>query len=236
MYERYFTITIPVQEQICRPHIRGRRRRRHIPSVLACILASLPAVCGTVFLLFFTAPAECTSISNTPTQTVETAKPEQPHVYASALYYENQNEDTYEEPVGIDMSVPEEETGQKTFMDYRAITSPTSRQYALQQNAQTNDLGLRTLNGAYMVAMGTYYGDVGDLFEITLETGSCFRVIMGDVKADIDTDETNRHRNGNLLEFIVDGDRLSSEVWKTGDISYADPYFSGKIQSITKLI
>ena len=71
--------------------------------------------------------------------------------------------------------------------------------------------------------------------KIAMENGAVFEVIMGDVKANEHTDETNRHRNGNVLEFIVDGDRISEEVWYHGDVSYAASFLSGQIESITKL-
>lgn len=124
-----------------------------------------------------------------------------------------------EEPVYL--SVPAEATAQKTYMDYRTITDQSTVQWQLQQLAGTNEYGFREIDGMYLVAMGTYYSDhAGSMFRITLENGTVFDVIMGDVKDDQDTDATNRHRNGNVVEFIVDTDQLHEDARLMGDVSY----------------
>ena len=51
--------------------------------------------------------------------------------------------------------IPEEESGVKRWMDYRAITDPTTRQWAIQQEAYTDEYGFRRYGGAYCVAVGT---------------------------------------------------------------------------------
>lgn len=227
MYTRYVTITIPAKRAPIR-----RRRRRRIHSVLSGGLYCT----FTVFCILTVCIAMCVSsaepLSCEPISVAETDVSVKTGLTKATMQktVSDQND-----PAELEMTVPAEETGQKTFMDYRAITSTTSEQYVLQQDAVTDELGLRELDGRYMVAMGTYYGTVGDIFRIAMENGAVFEVIMGDVKADEHTDETNRHRNGNVLEFIVDGDRISEEVWYHGDVSYAASFLSGQIESITKL-
>jgi ribonucleoside-triphosphate reductase len=99
-------------------------------------------------------------------------------------------------------------------MDYRYITDTTSDQWELSQIAYTDEYGLRKVNDYYCVAMGSYYSEnVGDKFEITLENGNKFNVIIGDLKQDCHTDATNQYtpvydNNGNfyganVIEFIV---------------------------------
>ena len=146
---------------------------------------------------------------------------------------ETESVSTQTEEVWIPMEIPSTNSGQKTFMDYRAITCTSSKQYVLQQSAWTDDIGLRRYNDDYMIALGTYYGNVGDRFRITLDTGKTFTAIMGDVKDNAHTDSKNQHKEGNIVEFIVDGDYLSKLVWYHGDVSYAG--FKGKISSIEKL-
>lgn len=132
--------------------------------------------------------------------------------------------------------VPAEETGVKTYMDYRSITSRTSAQWHLQQYAWTDDTGFRRYGELYMVAMGTYYADsCGAVFRITLETGESFSVLISDVKADADTDGKHQHSAGNVVEFIVDADRIPRLCRLTGDMSYAGQAFRGRIAEIEKL-
>jgi len=83
-----------------------------------------------------------------------------------------------------------------------------------------------------MVAMGTYYGYCGDTFRITLANGFSFDVIMGDVKSDAHTDEKHQHRNGNVVEFLVDSNVIGSEAARRGDMSYALDELNSKIQTI----
>ena len=58
-------------------------------------------------------------------------------------------------------------------MDYRTITSVSSRQYKLQSMCETNENGLRTYNGYYTVAVGSGFGvTVGDYIDVQLSTGN----------------------------------------------------------------
>lgn len=128
--------------------------------------------------------------------------------------------------------IPEEESGVKRWMDYRAITDPTTRQWAIQQEAYTDEHGFRRYGGAYCVAVGTYYAEAcGDVFEITLDSGVTFSALVSDIKRDCDTDETNRHRDGNVIEFIVDKDAIPQDAKDMGDMSYGTP-MQGKITGI----
>lgn len=138
---------------------------------------------------------------------------------------------------GTVYDVPAASTGFKSFMDYRAITSPSSDQYAMQQSAWTDELGFRRYGDYYMVAMGNYYADYhcGNTFRITLTNGNSFDVIIGDVKADCDTDALKQHMNGNVIEFIVDSDVIPDMVWTMGDMSYASDAFTGNIVSIVAI-
>lgn len=131
------------------------------------------------------------------------------------------------------MEIPAASTGFKAYMDYHTITNKRSMQYQLQQDAYTDGLGFRRYGDYYMVALGTYYADsCGKTFDITFESGTTIQAITGDIKADQHTDAKNQHRNGNVVEFIVDTDAMPSLARRIGDISYADPAFEGNIVSI----
>lgn len=136
---------------------------------------------------------------------------------------------------GTPYEVPEEESGAKRFMDYRTITDRTTSQWVLQQEAVTDEYGFRRYGGAYMVAMGTYYAQIcGDVFEIVLDSGFSFTALVSDIKRDCDTDEKNQHREGNVVEFIVDSDAIPRDAALMGDMSYGTP-MQGRIIAINKL-
>ena len=140
--------------------------------------------------------------------------------------------------------IPDYDTAFKTYMDYRKITDKTSAQYMLQMEAYTDDMGLRKYEDHYIVAMGTYYSDnIGDTFKITLDNDTSFNVIIGDIKADCHTDSQNMYSpvyddNGNLIsanviEFIVDTNKLDRSVKKLGTVSAYDD-FKGNIIEIER--
>lgn len=136
------------------------------------------------------------------------------------------------------MELPKDATGEfKTYMDYRKITNKTSKQWALQQLAETDENGFRVFNGKYLVAMGTYYSkNVGKEMRITLEDGKEIYVIIGDIKQDIHMDKNNQYVpvNGNIVEFIVDVNKLDPLTKKLGNVSNSG--LEGKIIMIEEVI
>ena len=131
-----------------------------------------------------------------------------------------------------------------TYMDYRAITNTASKQYKLQQDPYcvVDERGfLMYRDNWYVVAMGSYWGDIGDKFIVRLENGTLFSVIMGDYKSDRDTDKEHyAHKSdGHVLEFLIDTDSnymRSHNVIYYGLINQAFPEFNSKIISITKMV
>ena len=132
---------------------------------------------------------------------------------------------------------PQTQTWFKAYMDYCTITDTDSVQYAMEQNAWTDDRGLRRMADDYLVAMGTGWleSGCGERFAVTLENGSEFTVRVGDIKADQHTDKTHRYRScesgANVLEFIVDTGMLSGEARNAGTVSVY-PELSGNITAI----
>ena len=122
----------------------------------------------------------------------------------------------------------------KSYMSYRAITNKSSKQYKLQQKAKTNSKGIRTVNGRYCIAMGSYYAtNIGTKIDLVMKNGKVIKCILADQKADRDTDSTNRYTSdGSIVEFIVDTGKLPRMVKLMGDVSYAYDSFRGKIKAV----
>lgn len=136
----------------------------------------------------------------------------------------------------VSYSVPTAETGAKRWMDYRHITAKSSMQYKLQQDAWTDEYGFRRYGEYYMIAMGTYYAEqCGKLFEITLENGFTFLGLISDIKQDQHTDSLHQHRYGNVVEFIIDKDKIPHLAKVMGDMSYAFDEMNAKIASIREI-
>ena len=133
-----------------------------------------------------------------------------------------------------ELDLPEEADGRfKTYMDYRKITNKNSKQWKLQEQAWTEGRGFRKIGEHFLVAVGTFYADeVGKELLIEFEDGQQIKAIVGDIKQDKHTDSTNRYVpvNGNIVEFIVDVEKLDPEVIRRGDVSLLG--LNGKITSI----
>lgn len=138
------------------------------------------------------------------------------------------------------LPVPDIATDFKTYMDYRAITDTDSVQYALQQEAYTDSLGIRRIDGDVCVALGTAYAEgCGERFEITLDSGNTFTAIVGDIKADCHTDPSNRYvelweGHGDMVEFIVETEKLDDTVRIMGSVGEYEKY-SGSVTSIVPI-
>lgn len=170
-------------------------------------------------------------------------------VYFEVALQQSKTEITEEEQEEVQIryrtvSVPSHvDNSFKTYMDYRAITDTNSKQWKLQQNAYTDASGLRKVDDYYCVALGSAFSsEIGAKFEITLQDGQTFKAILADQKSDRHTDATNKYRplgNGkiNVVEFIVDSDKLEPLARTMGDISYiSNGIFEGEIKEIREII
>ncbi len=137
------------------------------------------------------------------------------------------------------LDVPSGDTAFKSYMSWRTITNKDSSQYKLQKRCWTDANGLRRYKTYYVVALGSYYTDhIGERFRITTTEGNEFECIVGDFKADRDTDGNNQYTpmDGRkcVVEFVVDTYILDKTARKMGDISYIEG-FSGNIESIENM-
>lgn len=125
----------------------------------------------------------------------------------------------------------------KSYMSYKAITDRSSKQWQLQQQAYTDDNGIRCVNGRPMIAVGTGWGlVVGDVALVTCDNGNSFEVIIGDIKADAHTlaDNKTGAANGCRCEFIVDSSALNNTVKVIGNVAVLKAY-SGYVVNITRI-
>lgn len=110
----------------------------------------------------------------------------------------------------------------KTWMPYTAITSKSSNQYKLQLIATTGKYGIRTVDGRYCVALGSYFNcEIGQYFDLVLANGTVIKCIMADQKSDKHTDSRNiiTVDTNCMSEFIVDKNALNKYAKRDGDIS-----------------
>lgn len=137
----------------------------------------------------------------------------------------------------ISKTVKVNKTDFKSYMPYTAITNKASKQYKLQQQAYTDKNGLRCIDGRPMVAVGTGWGlSVGDMALVTCENGNSFEVIIGDIKADVDTNSDNKTTTSNncRCEFIVDMGELNSTVKRSGNMAVFEEY-NGYVINVQKI-
>ena len=124
----------------------------------------------------------------------------------------------------------------KCYMDYRAITSTGSPQYQLQQEAYTDEYGLRKVDDFYCVALGSAFGsEIGARYIITLGNGNQVPAILADQKADQHTTPDNtRDYGGAVIEFVVDTPALPPTVRQSGSVG-SIPEFAGEVVEIRRL-
>lgn len=146
---------------------------------------------------------------------------------------------------GTSVELPAGLGSQFTYMDWQAITDPSSNQWKLKQQAGMNfdEEGFGRINGRYVIACTSTYGQVGDYVDFYQEDGSVIQCIIGDIKSQSDTGCNEwGHNNGlNVVEFVVNRDS-----WYTVDANgkkhgnHANPGNKGLHeewkQNITKVV
>jgi len=146
--------------------------------------------------------------------------------------------------IGEELLLPNLPTEFKSLTDYRVYNIQGTPHNRLQKVSYTDETGCRRYNEDYHVALGSFYSvHIGDRFEITLDTGRVFTIIMADGKDDRDTDVNNMYhpcydydgkQQANVLEFIIDTAVLPTEVYQYGSLHCLDE-FKGDIVKITYL-
>lgn len=135
----------------------------------------------------------------------------------------------------------------KTYMDYRATTARASRQYQFMHNEMTVDENTGFLydeDGFIGAALGSYYGEIGDRYYFTLETGVVLPIVKCEEKSDSDTDGSGCYHlsDNSVIEFVIDKDyalnyfgRLSNSYVLNGNYNNYS-LFRGAIVKVEKVL
>lgn len=227
---------------------KGSRRRKYPRAglfVLCTVLAAVCVILSATFLLSSLSTASMQQqIQMTKPQKVNTT--EYRHLSTTVLEPDLDLEAQLTEKAAENassLSVPSVDTSFKAYMSYRTITAKNSIQYRIQQSdaVWTDEFGFRRYEDYYLVALGTYYSQhAGETFRITLEDGTSFLAMTGDIKSDRDTDSSHQvhtvNGTANLVEFLVDTNQIPSKCQKSGDMGDANNgAFSASVTSIEML-
>lgn len=146
--------------------------------------------------------------------------------------------------IGEEVPLPNLPTNIKFCTDYRFYNIAGTPHNRMQNVCYTDEYGIRKYNDDYCVGLGSFYStQVGDRFEITLDTGEVFTVILADGKADCDTDISNMYtpcvnydneEAANVLEFIIDRYAVDDKMYEYGSLDYYDK-FKGNITTMIYL-
>ena len=135
----------------------------------------------------------------------------------------------------------------KTYMDYRATTARNSRKYKFIHNNLTVDETTGFLydeDGFIGVALGSFYGEIGDRFYFTLESGVVLPLVKCEEKADGDTDGSGCYHlsDNSVMEFVIDKNyalnyfgRLSNNYVLNGNYNNYE-LFNGPIVKVEKVL
>lgn len=135
----------------------------------------------------------------------------------------------------------------KTYMSYKAITTKSSSQYQYIHNNMYVDQETGLLRNKehpeYIgVALGSYYGKIGSMYEFTLDTGKVLKVVKVDAKSDSHTYNGCYHRqDGSVIELVIDPN-IAKNYYGTGSNGYVlngnfnnSPDFYGRITGVQKV-
>lgn len=133
---------------------------------------------------------------------------------------------------------------EKTYMDWKKITNTSSPQYQYIKKYMTvsKDGFLRDKYGNIGVALGSYFGKIGTVYEFVLDTGKVINAVKIEEKADEHTVSGYYHKKDHsIIEFVVDTDSpsLKKHMYPNGYIWQGNfdncPDFNGKISKIYKI-
>ena len=162
--------------------------------------------------------------------------PEVTAVFADNNKMESVNEVKEEEPFNYALY----NSASKTYMDYRAITDKSSKQYKYIKANMTvgSDGYLRDKDGNIGVALGSYYGEVGSKYQVTLSEGQVFNVVKIEEKSDAHTiDGCIQKWDKSVIEFVIDSskfEKASNGYVYQGNFNN-NPEFRGTIESMYKI-
>lgn len=132
----------------------------------------------------------------------------------------------------------------KTYMNYKMITAKSSNQYKyIQEYMSVNEKGfLVDKDNRVGIALGSYFGAIGNKFDIELENGTVLKVVKVEAKDDSHTFNGCEQRwDKSVIEFVIDTD-VASEYYGVASNGYINQgnynnlnEFKGAIKSIYKV-
>lgn len=132
----------------------------------------------------------------------------------------------------------------KTYMNYKMITAKSSKQYKyIQEYMSVNEKGfLVDKDNRVGIALGSYFGAIGNKFDIELENGTVLKVVKVEAKDDSHTFNGCEQRwDKSVIEFVIDTD-VASEYYGVASNGYINQgnynnlnEFKGAIKSIYKV-
>lgn len=131
----------------------------------------------------------------------------------------------------------------KTYMDYKAITAKNSTQYKYIRDYMNIDSSglLVDKDGFIGVALGSYYGVIGDRYYFTLDNGIVLPLVKVEEKADSDTVNGCSHPDGSVIEFVIDSEkatdffgRWGNDLILSGNFNNSS-WFKGEIKAVEKV-
>ncbi len=141
----------------------------------------------------------------------------------------------------IDWQSPCAISSTKSYMDYRAITSRSSKQYKyIEKYMSARDGLLYAPDGSIGVALGSWWGDIGSKWTIELTNGQAFDVVKIDEKADNHVVGGCYHKSdGSVIEMVVDSATAPNSWWGSNGLIWNGNFnnydkFKGQIKRVGK--
>ena len=119
-----------------------------------------------------------------------------------------------------------------TYMGWQSIKDESSAQYKLREKAgmSFDDEGFGVIDGRYVIACTTTFGQVGDLVDFYQSDGTVLHTIVGDIKNQSDPGCTAwGHDNGQVIvEFVVNRDTWYGSGHANPGTASCHPEWGGK--------
>ncbi|SDH27730.1 hypothetical protein SAMN05421493_10187 [Pseudobutyrivibrio sp. 49] len=186
---------------------------------------------------------ECTSVT-IEDDNIVLAGPEVLEENLAEFEEEIQEEEIQEEVEKTEYDIPSSfvnpETG-NTVSYKGGKTLERSSKITYGDSGVINDLaepdqdGFMMLDDRYLVAVGSRFNTVpGQYLDLVLENGVVIKCMMGDAKADVDTDSTNTftYRSRCCSEFIIDKHTIRSDIYERGNASLKYPSWDSPVVEI----
>lgn len=105
----------------------------------------------------------------------------------------------------------------------------------INRMASPDQDGFMKLDNRYLIAVGSRFDTVpGQYMDLVLENGVVIPCIMGDLKADQDTDSTNTftYHSRCCSEFIIDEDSIRTDIYERGNASLKTSRWDSPVMSV----